>query len=181
MESQPAPAVQGMKHHGLCQPVWDEEETGASCATRGPTAAQETSLAYCTYCLCGHQCSAGESWGLEERCSKCSQNCSPGASLAWLMPHSTPEGHFRARGLHQGAVQRGLCSHKPSPCRKEKQRQPAEHLPFPPHPGNSPLSPAPGQKLPLARTARRVAMASPALQQWEKGMAPVACNTYPPV
>lgn len=78
----------------------------------------------------------------------------------------------------------GCTPSKPSPCRKEKQRQSAEHLPFPPHPE--------------LRESREFSTFScfwaetPSGQGHEdghgiispsaagkKGMAPVACNTNP--
>lgn len=85
---------------------------------------------------------------MEESCSRCLQKCSPSASLAWLMSHSTES--FQARDLHQGAVQTGLCAQQAQPMLEGKAD--TQLTTSPPllilsceNPRNSPHSPASGQ------------------------------------
>lgn len=83
---------------------WDEEEKLHS--QKPHCLPRKQALVCCIYYICGHQWSAGEMKVLEESCSKCSQNCSPSGSLAWLMSRSTES--FQGQGFAPGAVQRGL-------------------------------------------------------------------------
>lgn len=78
----------------------------------------------------------------------------------------------------------GCIPSKPSPCRKEEQRQSAEHLPFPPHPELRESQEFTTFSCFWAETPSGQGhedghgITSPSAAG-RKGMAPVACNTNP--
>lgn len=94
---------------------------------------RKQALAYSIYYICGHQWSAGKMQVWEESCSKCSQNCSPSASLAWLMCHSTES--FQGQGFPpRCSAERALLPASPAQSMQEGKAESAEQLPIPPHP-----------------------------------------------
>lgn len=86
--------------------------------------------------------------------------------------------------MHQVQCREGCIPSKPSPCRKEKQRQSAEHLPFPPHPELRESWEFSTFSCFWAETPSGQGhedghgITSPSAAG-RKGMAPVACNTNP--